>query len=203
MQKRRTKRNTKWWICHFGEGEISIWEEVTGVVATGASPRPWMSYGSSCPGVAGRRLPGVSMLKAATIGEILSGMAGTDVAAADADSVGVVVCSSSVATPPHKLFGNVAKNSVNASWATWNNASLATGVLSSGGGVVGPYGRGMVRSYVGRLIGWAVSSSFESNSSSWYGSVSMRLSSSCSVSSSSSTGGEKSSRTVVVGCWAW
>ena len=39
----------------------------------------------------------------------------TDMAAADADSVGVVVCSSSVAAPPRKLFGNVAKNSVNVS----------------------------------------------------------------------------------------
>ena len=87
-------------------------------------------------------------------------------AAADADSVGVVVCSSSVAAPPRKLFSNVAKNSVNVSWATWNSASLATRVLSSGGGMVGPYGRGIVRSYVGRLIDWAVSSSFESNSSS-------------------------------------
>ena len=37
-------------MCHFGEGEISIWE--AGVAATGTSPRPWMSYGSSCPGVA-------------------------------------------------------------------------------------------------------------------------------------------------------
>ena len=111
-------------------------------------------------------LPGLSMLNAATVGEVFSGTAGTNMAAADADSVGVVVCSSSVAAPPRKLFGNVAKNSVNASWATWNSASLATGVLSSGGGVVGPYGRGIVRSYVGRLIGWAVSSSFESNSSS-------------------------------------
>ena len=46
------------------------------------------------------------------------------------------------------------------------SASLVTGVLSSEGGVVGPYGRGMVRLYVGRLIGWAVSSSSKSNSSS-------------------------------------
>ena len=106
------------------------------------------------------------MLNAATVGEVFSGMAGTDMAATDAESVGVVVCSSSVAVPPRKLFGNVAKNSVNASWATWNSALLATGVLSAGGGVVGPYGRGIVRLYVGRLIGWAVSSSFESNSSS-------------------------------------
>ena len=114
----------------------------------------------------GGKLPGLSMLKAATIGEILSETASTDMAATDADSVGVVVCSSSVAAPPCKLFGNVAKNSVNASWATWNSASLATGVLSSRGGVVGPYGRGIVRLYVGGLIGWAISSSSESNSSS-------------------------------------
>ena len=148
----------------------------------------------------GGKSPRLSMLKAATVGVILSGTVGTVVAAADADSVGVVVCSSSVAAPPHKLFGNVVKNSVNVSWATWNSASLATGVLSSGGGVVGPYGRGIVRSYIGRLIGWAVSSSSESNSSAWYGSVSMRLLSSSSVSSSSSAGGEKSSGTAVVGC---
>ena len=83
-------------------------------------------------------LLGLSMLNAAIVGEVFSGMAGTDVATADAGSVGVVVCSSSVAAPPHKLFGNVAKNSVNASWATWNSASLATEVLSSGSGVVGP-----------------------------------------------------------------
>ena len=37
-------------MCHLGEGEISIWE--ARVAATGTSPRPWMSYGSSCPGVA-------------------------------------------------------------------------------------------------------------------------------------------------------
>ena len=106
------------------------------------------------------------MLKAATVGEIWSGATGTDLAAADSDWVGVVVSSSSVVAPPHKLFGNVAKNSFSASWATWNSASLATGVLSSRGGAVEPYGRGMVRSYVGPLIGWVVSSLSESNSSS-------------------------------------
>ena len=89
------------------------------------------------------------MLKAAIVGEILRGVTGTNLAATDSDSVGVVVSSLAVAAPPRKLFGNVAKNSFNASWATWNSASLATGVLSSGGGVVGPYGRGMVRSYIG------------------------------------------------------
>ena len=94
----------------------------------------------------GGKLPGLSMLKAATVGEILSGTASTVVAAADADSIGVVVWSSAVAAPPCKLFGNVAKNSLSASCATWNSASLATGVLSFGGGVIGPYGRGMVRS---------------------------------------------------------
>ena len=154
-------------------------------------------------GMGGGGLPGASMLKAATVGEIWSGATGIDLAAADLDSVGVVVSSSAVAAPPRKLFGNVAKNSFSASWATWNSASLATSVLSSGGGVVGPYGRGMVRSYVGWLIGWVVSSSSESNSSSWYGSVSIRFSSSCSVSSSSSAVGDRSSRTAVVGCWAW
>ena len=143
------------------------------------------------------------MLKATTVGKIWSKATSTDLAIADSDQVGVVVSSSAVAAPPCKLFGNVAKNSFNASYATWNSASLVTGVLSSRGGVVGLYGRGMVRSYVGRLIGWAVSSSSESNSSSWYGSVSMRLSSSCSISSSSSPVGEKSSGTAVVGCWAW
>ena len=114
----------------------------------------------------GGNLPGLSMLNVATVGEVFSRTAATDMAAADAGSVGVVVRSSSVAAPPHKLFGNVAKNSVNASWATWNSASLATRVLSARGRVVGPYGRGIVRSYVGRLIGWAVFSSSESNSSS-------------------------------------
>ena len=48
--------------------------------------------------------------------------------------VGVVVSSSIVVALPRKLFGKVAKNSVSASWATWNRASVATGVLSSGGG---------------------------------------------------------------------
>ena len=114
----------------------------------------------------GGELLGASMLKAATVDETLSRAIGTDFAAADSDSIGVVVSSSAVATPPRKLFGNVAKNSFSASWATWNSASLATGVLSSGGGVVEPYGRGMVRAYVGRLIAWAVSSSSKSNSSS-------------------------------------
>ena len=94
----------------------------------------------------GGQLLGANMLKAATVGETLSGVIGTDLAAANFDSVGVVASSSVVAAPPGKLFGNVAKNSFSASCATWNSASLATGVLSSGGGVTGPYGRGMVRS---------------------------------------------------------
>ena len=106
------------------------------------------------------------MLKATTVGEIWSRATGTDFAAVDSDWVGMVVSSSAVAAPPHKLFGNVAKNSFSASWATWNSASLAIGVLSSGGGAFGPYSRGMVRSYVGRLSGLVVSSSSESNSSS-------------------------------------
>ena len=55
------------------------------------------------------------MLNAATVGEVFSRTAGTDMAVADAGLVGVVVCSSSVVAPPRKLFGNVAKNSVNAS----------------------------------------------------------------------------------------
>ena len=113
----------------------------------------------------GGGLPEASMLKAATVGEILSGATGTDLVATDSDLVDVFVSSSAVAAPPRKLFSNVAKNSFSASWATWNSASLATGVLSFGGGVVGPYGRGMVRSYVIQLIGCVVSSS-ESNSSS-------------------------------------
>ena len=58
------------------------------------------------------------MLKVATVGETLSRAIGTDLAAADSDSVGVVASSSAVAAPPHKLFGNVAKNSFSASWAT-------------------------------------------------------------------------------------
>ena len=203
-------------MCHFGEGEISIWE--AGVAATETSPRPWMLYGSSCLGVAvaivlvsssnwsssssssnkaassasvasssvsltsesssssssesdvitkrkgvladesgsvcvwslvgmdGGKLPGVNMLKAATVGEALSGAIGTNLVAADSDSVGVGASSSAVAASPRKLFGNVAKNSLNASCATLNSASLATGVLSSRGGVIGPYDRGMVRS---------------------------------------------------------
>ena len=66
----------------------------------------------------GGNLPGLSMLNAATVGEVFSGTAGTDMATADAGSVGVVVCSAFVVAPPRKLFGNVVKNSVNASWAT-------------------------------------------------------------------------------------
>ena len=187
------------------------------MATTETSPRPWMSYGSSCPGVVvpvvlvsssdwssssstsskaassasvssssvsltlesssssssdsnvitkrrgvwdyesgpvcvwpsvgmdGGKLLGANMLKAATVGETLSGAIGIDLAAADSDSVGMVASSSAVAAPPRKLFGNVAKNSFSASYATWNSASLATGVLSSGGGVIGPYSRGMVR----------------------------------------------------------
>ena len=188
------------------------------MVATETPPRPWMSYGSSCPGVAepvvlasssdwsssssssskvassasvsslsvsmtldsssstssdsdvitkrrgvwddesgpvcvwpsvgmdGGKLPGANMLKAATVGETLSGAIGTDLAVADFDSVGVVASSSAIAAPPRKLFGNVAKNSFSVSCATWNNALLATEVLSSGGRMIGPYDRGMVRS---------------------------------------------------------
>ena len=63
----------------------------------------------------GGNLPGSSMLNAATVGKVFSGTAGIDMVAADAGLVGVVVCSSSVAALPRKLFGNVAKNSVNAS----------------------------------------------------------------------------------------
>ena len=96
-------------------------------------------------GMDGGKLPGANMLKAATVGKTLSGAIGTDLAAADSDLVGVSATSSIVAASPHKLFGNVAKNSLSVSCATWNNALLATGVLSSGGGVIGPYGRGMVR----------------------------------------------------------
>ena len=114
-----------------------------------------------------------------------------------------MVVSLAVAASPFKLFGKVAKNSVSASWATWNSASLATDVLSSGGGASRPYGRGMVRSYVGWLSGLVGSSSSKSNSSYSYGSVSIRFSSSGSVSSSSSVVGDKSSGTTVVGCWAW
>ena len=143
------------------------------------------------------------MLKAATVDEIWSGATGTDFAVADLDWVGMVVSSSAVAAPPRNLFGKVAKNSVSASWVTWNSASLATGVLSSRGGASRPYSRGMVRLYVGRLSGWVVSSSSESNSSSWYESVSIQFSSSGSASSSSFAVGDKSSGTAVVGCWAW
>ena len=125
------------------------------------------------------------MLKAAIVGEIWSGSIGTDFTTAGSDYVGVVVSSSAVAAPPRKLFSKVAKNSVNASWATWKRASVATGVLSSRGGASRPYGRGMVRSYVGRSSGLIVSSSSESNSFSWYGRVSIQFSSSGSVSFSS------------------
>ena len=55
------------------------------------------------------------MLKAATVGEIWSGAAGTNFAAAGSDWVGVVVSSSAVDAPPRKLLGKVAKNSVSAS----------------------------------------------------------------------------------------
>ena len=94
----------------------------------------------------GGKLPGANMLKATTVGEALSGAIGTDLVAADSDLVGMGASSSAIAAPPCKLFSNVAKNSLSASSATWNSASLATGVLSSGGGVIGPYGRRMVRS---------------------------------------------------------
>ena len=64
----------------------------------------------------GRRIfTRAELLNAAIVGEVFSGAASTNMATADADSIGVVVCSSSVAAPPLKLFGNVAKNSVNAS----------------------------------------------------------------------------------------
>ena len=53
------------------------------------------SLGQSVSGMGGGNLPRLSMLNAATIGEVFSGTAGTDMAAADADSVGVVVCSPS------------------------------------------------------------------------------------------------------------
>ena len=55
------------------------------------------------------------MLKAAIVGEVWSGAIGTDFAVAGSDMVGLVVSSSAVAAPPHKLFGRVAKNSVSAS----------------------------------------------------------------------------------------
>ena len=106
------------------------------------------------------------MLKAAIIGEVWSRAIGTDFAVVGSDWVGLVVSFSVVAAPPRKLFGKVAKNSVSASWATWKRASVAVGVPSFGGGAFRPYGRGMVRSYVGRSGGLAVSSSSESSSSS-------------------------------------
>ena len=74
------------------------------------------------------------MLKAAIIGEVWSGSIGTDYAVAGSDWIGAVVSSSAVAAPPRKLFDKVAKNSLSVSWATWNRASVATSVLSSGGG---------------------------------------------------------------------
>ena len=130
-------------------------------------------------------------------------MIGADFAVAGSDWIGAVVSSSAIASPPYKLFGKVAKNSVSSSWATWKRASVATHVLSSGGGASRPYGRGMVRSYVGRSGGLVVSSSSKSNSFSWYGIVSIRFSSSGLVSSSSSLVGDKLSGIKVVGCWAW
>ena len=142
------------------------------------------------------------MLKASIVGEVWSGAIGTDFAIAGSDWIGSVVSSSVVAAPPRKFFSRVAKNSVSASWATWKKALVAAGVPSSRGGDSGPYGRGMVRSYDGHLGGLAVSSSTESNSSSLYGIVSIRFSSSYSVSSSSSSIGDKSSGIKVVGCWA-
>ena len=142
------------------------------------------------------------MLKAAIVGEVWSVAGGTDFAVAGSDWVGAVVSSSAVAAPPRKLFGRVAKNSVSASCATWKRASVATSVLSSGGGASRPYGRGMVRSYVGRSGGLVVSSLSESSSSSWYRIVSIRFSSSGSVSSSSSSVGDKSSGIKIDGCWA-
>ena len=126
----------------------------------------------------------------------------TDFAVAGLNWVGSVVSSSVVAAPPRKFFGRVAKNSVRASWATWKRASVAAGVPSSGGGASRPYGRKTVRSYVGQSGGLVVSSSSKSISSSWYRIVSIRFSSSCSVSSLSSSIGGKSSRIEVVGCWA-
>ena len=141
------------------------------------------------------------MLKAAIVGEVWSGAIGSDFAVAGLDWVGAIVSSSAVAAPPRKLFGRVVKNSVSVSWATWKRASVAVGMLSPGGGASRPYNRGMVRSYVGRSGGLAVSSLFESSSSSWYGIVSIRFSSSCSVSSSSFSIGDKSSGIEIVGCW--
>ena len=142
------------------------------------------------------------MLNAAIVGEAWRGAMGTDFAVVGSDWVGSVVSSLAVAAPPRKLFGRMAKNSVRPFWATWKRASVAAGVPSSGGGASRPYGRGMVRSYVSRSGGLAVSSSSESISSSWYMIVSIRFSSSCLVSSSSSLIGGKSSGIEVVGCWA-
>ena len=142
------------------------------------------------------------MLKAAIVGEVWSRATGTDFAVAGLDWVVAVVSSSAVAAPPRKLFGRVAKNSISAFWAIWKRASVATGVLSSRGGASRPYGRGMVRLYVDRSDGLVISSSSESSSSSWYKIVSIRFSSSGSVSSSSSSIGDKSFGIKVVGCWA-
>ena len=115
--------------------------------------------------------------------------------------MGLAVSSSAIAaTPPRKLFGRVAKNSVRASWATQKRALVAAGVPSSGGGASRSYGRGTVVLYIDRLGGLAVSSLSESISSSWYGIVSIRFSSSCSVSSSSSLIGGKPSGIEVVRC---
>ena len=70
------------------------------------------------------------------------------------DWVGSVVSSSAIsATPPRKLFGRVAKNSIRAFWATQKRASVAASVPSSSGGASRSYGRGTVRLYVGR-VGW-------------------------------------------------
>ena len=127
---------------------------------------------------------------------------GIDSAVGGSDWVGLVVSSSAIAAAPlRKLFGRVAKNSIRASWATRKRASVAAGVPSCGGGASRSYGRGTVVSYVGRLGGLAVSSSSESISSSWYRIVSIRLSSSCSVSSLASSIGGKSSGIKVVRCW--
>ena len=112
-----------------------VWDDESGPVCV------WPSVGMD-----GGKLPGANMLKATTVGEALSEAVGTNLVAADSDLVGVGMSSSVGAAPSRKLFSNVAKNSLSASCATWNNALLATGVLSSGGGVIEPYGRGMVRS---------------------------------------------------------
>ena len=118
------------------------------------------------------------------------------------DWVGSVVCSSIiVAAPSRKLFGRVSKNSVRAFWAPRKRALVAIGVSSSGSGASRSYGRGLVVSNVSWLGGLAVSSSSESISSSWYGIVSIRFSSSYLVSSSSFLIGGKLSGIEVVGCW--